>query len=88
MELRLSTCCTSCGNKVSLEVPKWISDSVDIAQNYQQCDGRSCQMESRGAGGGSTAVEIRKLIVEGTVGFAQAVKASPVSFRYLPFISP
>ncbi|GAA5975702.1 hypothetical protein JCM5350_002699 [Sporobolomyces pararoseus] len=79
MELRLSTSCHSCGERVSLEVPKWISDSVDIAQNHSSggcCDGTNCRRGE--GGGGSTAGEIRKLIVEGTVGFAQAVKASPI----------
>ncbi|GAA5962772.1 hypothetical protein JCM3765_001511 [Sporobolomyces pararoseus] len=79
MELRLSTSCQSCGERVSLEVPKWISDSVDIAQNHSSggcCEGSNCQ---RTAGrDSSTAGEIRKLVVEGTVGIAQAVKASPI----------
>lgn len=79
MELRLSTSCSSCGSKVSLEVPKWISDSVDAANNGKVSDG-SCQ---NGKNGGPTAGEIRGVVVEGAVTLAHAVKASPVRLHTL-----
>jgi len=79
MELRLSTCCSSCGSKVSLEVPKWISDSVDAANNGKVCDG-SCQ---NGKNGGPTAGEIRGVVVDGAISLAHAVKASPVRLHTL-----
>jgi len=79
MELRLSTCCTSCGTNVSLEVPKWISDSVGAAKNGNQCDG-SCQL---GRNHGTSAGEIRGVVVEGAVSLAHSVRTSPVSLNSL-----
>lgn len=78
LDLRLSTRCDSCGSKVSLQVPQWISDSIEIAQTTpyrQRCDGR-CQ----NVGGSRNRTEgLRKSVVEGTVRFAQRVRSSPVS---------
>ncbi|GAA5913764.1 uncharacterized protein JCM6883_000042 [Sporobolomyces salmoneus] len=77
LDLRLSTRCDSCGSKVSLQVPQWISDSIEIAQTTpyrQRCDGR-CQ----NVGGSRNRTEgLRKSVVEGTVRFAQRVRSSPL----------
>ncbi|GAA6064614.1 hypothetical protein JCM10212_006568 [Sporobolomyces blumeae] len=79
MELTLSTHCCACGNKVSVDVPKWITDSIDaVSQSNLPCDG-SCGHGRTSEG--TTAVEIRGAVVGGVVSFAQAVRASPA----LPF---
>ncbi|GAA6005598.1 hypothetical protein JCM11491_003695 [Sporobolomyces phaffii] len=77
MELRLSTDCSACGARVSLDVPKWISDAVQLAQTTPDYHDR-CHQDDRNETGGETARALRSLVVAGAVNFAVAVKTSPV----------
>lgn len=75
-ELRLSTTCGTCGDTVAMEVPPWLLAALDGAQRTREMLRQDHLREQEVAATDSFAWRDR--VVGGAIGFAKAVKASPV----------
>ncbi|GAA6049689.1 hypothetical protein JCM3770_004409 [Rhodotorula araucariae] len=77
MELRLSTSCTACGEPVAVDVPRWILAAMEGAQHVSGSMHREERPREPGLQGDS-ATDWREWVVQGVIGTARAVKASPI----------
>lgn len=75
-ELRLSTTCGTCGDTVAMEVPPWLLAALDGAQRTREMM-RQDQLRQQDVVT-VEGVAWRDRVVDGAIGFAKAVKASPV----------
>ncbi|BGP25193.1 hypothetical protein Rt10032_c04g1783 [Rhodotorula toruloides] len=83
-ELRLSTTCGTCGDTVAMEVPPWLLAALDGAQRtlkmMRQDQLREQEVKT------IEGVAWRDHVVGGAIGFAKAVKASPLPGLIFGFI--
>ncbi|BGO91984.1 hypothetical protein NBRC10512_001063 [Rhodotorula toruloides] len=75
-ELRLSTTCGTCGDTVAMEVPPWLLAALDGAQRTREMM-RQDQLRQQDVVT-VEGVAWRDRVVDGAIGFAKAVKASPL----------
>lgn len=75
----LSSECDHCGNRVSVEVPRWMTDAMDVGGRALHDSVRLAPLEGPNQFGSHQGEhQWREGIVTGAVGVAQAVKNSPV----------
>ena len=77
----LSSECEHCGNRVSVEVPRWMTDAMDAGGRALHDSVRMAPLEGAAGMAHSGGREWREGIVSGAVGVAMAIKNSPVSDR-------
>lgn len=77
----LSSDCEHCGNRVSVEVPRWMTDAMDVGGRALHESVRLAPIEGGAGGGGAHqgGRHWREGVVSGAIGVAKAIKSSPVS---------